>query len=731
MLHLRLKALEDLRKAQNVRPAEEDPSDESELANLFGEDTFGDKQLHERLPPKAYKAFRHSVQTGEPLNPVVADQVATAMKEWAIRKGATHFAHWFQPWTGLTAEKHDSFISFSGGAYSRVMHMRLEGKQLIKGEPDASSFPSGGLRSTFEARGYTAWDMDSPSFIRRGPGGGTLCIPTAFASWTGESLDHKTPLLKSNAAISKAVVRLLRTMGDTQVTGAHVNLGIEQEFFVIDKGFYLARPDLVACGRSLLGALPAKGQQMEDHYFGTLPPRILGFLQDTERKLWKLGVPTVTRHNEVAPSQYEMAPIFEQSTVACDHNMLMMEVLKETAQEHGLVCLLHEKPFAGINGSGKHNNYSLCTNTGENLMDPGKTPEKNTKFMVVLAALIRAISVNGDLLRASIAIPGNDHRLGMQEAPPAIMSAYIGDQLYRVVDEIVSENCGCEKPLLNRSFMSFPVNTLPDIPRDASDRNRTSPFAFAGNKFEFRAVGSSQNCARTAMILNAILADSLHFMADEIEQGLKSNNNVEEVVPAVVKKTLKEHQRAIYNGNGYSQEWVEEAKRRGIPNLATTPEAVQQMASEKNVKLFEKLDILTAKELHSMQHVNFEIFIKHVNIEADCLYMMANSYVLPTALEYKQRLMSTLDAADPVQAEVLANYNRLVSRLIVSMRKLNEVRTKAKEFDEDKLFEQSSFYRNQVMDAMADTRAACDQLEMEIDDKIWPFPKYSELLFLK
>jgi glutamine synthetase len=470
---------------------------------------------------------------------------------------------------------------------------------------------------------------------------------------------------------------------------------------------------------------------MEDHYFGTLPSRVLGYLQDVEKRLWKLGVPVTTRHNEVAPSQYEMAPIFEQVNVATDHNMLMMEVLKETAAEHGLACLLHEKPFAGVNGSGKHNNWSICTNTGENLMDPGKTPEKNTKFMVMLAALVRAISINGDLLRASIAVPGNDHRLGMNEAPPAIMSCYIGDQLLRVVEAIVSQNPDDQQVQLSRSFMSFPVSSLPDIPRDASDRNRTSPFAFAGNKFEFRAVGSSQNCARPVMLLNTIMADSIHIIADLIEQRLKTNKNVEEVTREVVKATLIEHQRAIYNGNGYSQEWRDEAKRRGLPNLATTAEAIKQMGAEKNIQLFEKLDILSRKELLSMQHVAFETFAKHVAIEADCTYSMANSYVLPVALEYKQRLTATLDAKDPAQAELLAEYSKHISALIVALKQLNAVRAKAKQFEEEHLFEQAMFYRHEVMDAMAAVRSASDALEEEIDDKLWPFPKYSELLFLK
>lgn len=732
MLHLRLRALDDLRHAR-IPATKNETNSESQLANLFGEDTFGDKELQERLPPNAYKSFKKALSHGEPLDPAVADQIATAMKEWAIRKGATHFAHWFQPWTGLTAEKHDSFISFSGPTWNRTTYLRLDGKQLIKGEPDASSFPSGGLRSTFEARGYTAWDMASPSFLKKGPGGATLLIPTAFASWTGESLDHKTPLLKSNVALSQSVVRLMHLLGDKDVTSAHANLGVEQEFFVVDRGFYLARPDLVACGRTLLGALPAKGQQMEDHYFGTLPSRILAFLQDAEFKLWKLGVPVTTRHNEVAPSQYEMAPIFEQDNVACDHNMLMMEVLKETALEHGLVCLLHEKPFDGVNGSGKHNNWSVSTNTGENLMDPGKTPEKNIKFMLMLAALVRAISLNGDVLRSAIAVPGNDHRLGMNEAPPAIMSTYIGDQLLRVVEALVSEAPSEQQAQLSRSFMSFPVNAIPNIPRDSSDRNRTSPFAFAGNKFEFRAVGSSQNCARPAMILNSLAADSLNALSDEMEKRLKAqpSANPDTIAREIVKETLKQHQRAIFNGNGYSNEWRALAKKRGLPNLPTTPEAANVLSDAKNVALFEKLGVLTAKEIHSMTHVALENFLKHVAIEADCVHSMGSSYVLPTALEYKQRLTATLSANDPVQAEMLNSYNAQISALISSLKVLEAARKKAKEFDEDKLFEQSMYYRKEVMDAMLDVRRACDALEQVVDDKLWPFPKYSEILLLK
>jgi len=483
MQHLRFKALDDLSKKQ---PLTNPKFVGKKVDDIYGESVFGDKELKAKLHHRSYDSFRKSLLKGEPLDPVVADEIANAMKDWALSKGATHFAHWFQPLTGVTAEKHDSFIGFKGGIYDRTLNVHFSGKQLIKGEPDASSFPNGGIRSTFEARGYTAWDMESPSFVREAANGSFFCIPSAFASWTGEALDMKTPLLRSNEAISKATARLLQLLGNKSVTGGYSNMGIEQEFFLIDRGFFVARPDLVACGRTLIGAQPPKGQQMEDHYFGAVDRRVLAYIQDVEWNLWRLGVPTTTRHNEVAPGQHEMAPIFEAMSVACDHNMVMMEIMRDVAREHDFTCLLHEKPFAGVNGSGKHNNWSVCTNTGENLMEPGDTPAKNAQFMVHLAAVVRAVHEFGDLLRVSISQHGNDFRLGANEAPPAIMSIYVGDQLARVIEDIVVQPSNKLERVASKLVLG--VNALPHLPRDLSDRNRTSPFAFTGNKFEFRAV---------------------------------------------------------------------------------------------------------------------------------------------------------------------------------------------------------------------------------------------------
>jgi len=724
MFNLRIKALEEIPKRTPVTIDVES----LKLEKAFAEDVFGDRELQKILPSSAYKAFKKAVEKGADLDPQLADQIAAAMKEWAVNKGATHFAHWFQPLTGLTAEKHDSFIGFSGSPYNRTLSINLDGKQLIKGEPDASSFPNGGLRSTFEARGYTAWDMESPSFIRKTPNGSFLTIPTAFASWTGDALDLKTPLLRSNLALSTATIRLLNLLGDNKATSAFAQLGIEQEFFIIDRGFYLARPDLVAAGRTLLGAVPAKGQQMEDHYFGSLNQRILCFLQDVEWRLWRLGVPVTTRHNEVAPSQHEMAPIFESISIACDHNMVMMDVLKETALEHNFVCLLHEKPFAGVNGSGKHNNWSIGTNTGDNLMDPGHSPAENVRFLLFLAALVRAISVNGDLLRVSIAVPGNEHRLGMNEAPPAIISIYIGDQLLQVVNDIINDNeSGSSSP----AVFSWGVKSLPKFPKDASDRNRTSPFAFAGNKFEFRAVGSSQACARPAMVLNAIMSESLHYVADQVEKESKSKKHLNEITQSIVKTIFTEHQRAIFNGNGYSQEWRDEAKRRGLFNLPTLPDAVQQLTSPKNIKLFHDCKVLSEREVHSLQHVLYENYSKHQAVEADCLYSMVNSNIIPTALAYKKQLLDTLNTKESAQAEYLAQYDQMISKLISTTSLLNKVRREARNFGEDKLHEQAAFYRGPVYDAMCEVRLASDTIEEYVDDKYWPFPKYSEMLLLK
>lgn len=728
MLRLRLQALEEIK---NKKPVAKPETAGNSLTAVFAIDVFGDAQLKDKLAPSSYQQFKKAIRTGEPIDPSVADQIATAMKEWALSKGATHFTHWFQPLHGLTAEKHDSFINFTGSPYNRSLQMNFSGKQLIKGEPDASSFPHGGIRSTFEARGYTAWDMESPSFVRFGANGSFLTIPSAFCSWTGEALDTKTPLLRSNEVLSKATVRLLRLLGDNVVQSASAQLGSEQEFFVIDRGFYNARPDLVSCGRTLLGAQPPKGQQMEDHYFGSLDRRILAFMQDVEWKLWKLGVPSTTRHNEVAPSQYEIAPIFEPMSVACDHNMITMEILKETAREHDFACLLHEKPFAGVNGSGKHNNWSVCTNTGENLMEPGSTPKDNARFMLVLAALVRAISLYGDLVRVAVAVPGNDFRLGMNEAPPAIISIYVGDQLEQVIQDIVGESEIGGKLQRMPSKMQLGVNSLPTLPRDSSDRNRTSPFAFTGNKFEFRAVGSSQSCARPGMILNTVMAESMNFVSDELEKQLKSNLKMDFAVHSIVSKLLKEHGRVVFNGNGYSDDWRKEAERRGLPNLRTTPEAIGVLSTPKTVELFEKTGVLNRREVASTQTIMYENFSKTVAIEAECTVTMAQTYVLPVALEHKRNIAASVDSADPVQAKLVKDVSKSVTDLVNAIDALKGVKEQAKKFHEDHLHEQATFYRNEVMDAMAATRTVCDTLESHVDDKLWPFPKYSEMLFLK
>jgi len=700
----------------------------AEIKELYGEDVFGAKEMQAKITPSSYERFKNAVENGGRLDMDVADQIATAMKEWAISKGATHFTHWFQPLTGLTAEKHDSFITFAGPTYSTHLIMNFSGKELIKGEPDASSFPSGGIRSTFEARGYTAWDMSSPSFIRRGPNGSILCIPTAFCSWTGEALDLKTPLLRSEEALSKACVRLLHLAGDKTVKSCYSNLGCEQEFFAIDKAFYLARPDLVACGRSLIGARPAKGQEMEDHYFGSLDRRVLAFMQEVEWNLWKLGVPVRTRHNEVAPSQYETAPIFERMSIACDHNMLTMEVLREIAKKHDLVVLLHEKPFAYINGSGKHNNWSVSTDKGENLLEPGHTPANNARFLLFLAACIRAVSVHGDVLRASIAIPGNDHRLGANEAPPAIMSAYVGDELKEVIDSLIQE---VPTPLRRQNqTVKLGVTSLPHVPKESSDRNRTSPFAFTGNKFEFRAVGSSQSCSRPGCFVNTVVADSVHYLADELEKELKNTGDLNLAVQNVVVSCFREHERAVFNGNGYSEEWVKEAEQRNLPNLRTTPEAIAVLGTEKNLDLFKKLGVLSPTELLGQQHAAYENYCKTMRIEASTLYNMAKTTVLPVAFEFKRSMALSVDK-EGVQAELFKQVNDTITRLIDSLQSLAQAREEAEKIHEEHLHEKAVYYRKEVTEGMMRVRKACDDLEEVVDDRMWPIPKYSEILWLK
>jgi glutamine synthetase len=705
----------------------------------FAIDVFGEREMKEKLPSATFDSFAKSNSEGSPLDPNVADQIATAMKEWAMHRGATHFTHWFQPLTGLTAEKHDSFVSFTGPMYNRKVIMNFSGKQLIKGEPDASSFPSGGLRSTFEARGYTVWDMSSPAFLRRGANGSFLCVPTAFCSWGGHALDFKTPLLRSEFVLSKSVARLMNILGDKDVKGAVSENGVEQEFFLIDRDFYFSRPDLVHCGRTLQGAKPPKGQELEDHYFGNLDKRVLAFLQDAEYNLWRLGIPMTTRHNEVAPAQFEMAPIFENLPVACDHNMLMMEILREVAKEHEFACLLHEKPFAGVNGSGKHNNYSISTTTfsglpGKNLTDPGNSPEDNAKFMVMVSALVRALNLHGDVLRVGVATTGNDHRLGANEAPPAIISMFLGDQLSRVVDELITDGTSTQASHIStKSQMVLGVNSLPSLPRDASDRNRTSSFAFTGNKFEFRAVGSSQSCAMPMLMLNTIVADSVNHVADLLEQELKSGASRTVSIQKVVANVLRENKGAIFNGNGYSEEWKREAVKRKLFNLPSSPEAFRELGSDKNKKLFGSLGILSDVELTSHQHVLYEQYVKALNVEAHSLADIAVTYILPVALEFKSRLYNFAASDDSgLQKAYFGKSNTLANDLITSIEALKKAVAHAETLREDHLHEKATFYYQEILNGhMKKVRSICDEIESIVDNKLWPLPKYSEMLFLK
>jgi glutamine synthetase len=711
-------------------PLPVDPQHRGSVPELFGANVFGQEQMRGRLSESAYKALRSCMEHGQELDPALADQVANAMKEWAVERGATHFTHWFQPMTGSTAEKHDSFANIEGGK----LLMEFSGKALIKGEPDASSFPSGGLRATFEARGYTAWDPTSPAFIRETASGATLCIPTAFCAWTGEALDEKTPLLRSSEALNREAMRLLRVLGDHRVGFIYPTLGCEQEYFLIDRDFYMLRPDLIATGRTLFGAKPPKGQELEDHYFGAIAPRVLSFMQDVELELWRLGVPVKTRHNEVAPSQYELAPIFERTTIAADHNMLCMELMRSTAQKHGFQCLLHEKPFAGINGSGKHNNWSMATDTGENLLEPGKSPAENMRFVVLLAAVIRAIDLHADLLRATIAHAGNDHRLGANEAPPAILSIYLGEQLSEVVDGLIAGTSG-GTGRNKKEHMRLGVSVLPPLPRDATDRNRTSPFAFTGNKFEFRAVGSSQATAKPNAILNTIVADAIAHMADQIEK-LKPQKGLEGAVNEVVVEVLKKHQRVIFNGNGYSPEWHAEAERRGLPNFKNAVDAIGNFCAPKNLAMFERFGVLTSKEAESRMNIMYEAYSKAVAIEGQSALSIARTMVLPAAQKHQAAVAGSVAAAKAVGLKVDAQEKRLrdmtgrIEALVVGIDDLQAQFDHAEQHA-GSAAEHAKTYRDRVTGSMAKLRETVDALETMVDDALWPLPKYREMLFLQ
>lgn len=694
-------------------------------SKMFGANVFNDAAMKERLPKDTYKALKKTINEGLPLEASVAEVVANAMKDWAIEKGATHFTHWFQPMTGVTAEKHDSFISPT--ADGKVI-MEFSGKELIKGEPDASSFPSGGLRATFEARGYTAWDCTSPAFMKEDAAGVTLCIPTVFCSYTGEALDKKTPLLKSMEALSKQALRVLKALGN-EASRVLTTVGPEQEYFLINKEHYQKRKDLLLTGRTLFGAKPAKGQELEDHYFGTIKENVAAFMKELDVELWKLGVSAKTKHNEVAPSQHELAPIFTTTNVATDHNQLTMEMMKRIANRHGLACLLHEKPFAGVNGSGKHNNWSMSTDLGQNLLEPGNTPHENAQFLLFLSAVVKAVDVYQDLLRVSAANPGNDHRLGANEAPPAIISIFLGEQLTDILEQLKKGPATNSK---QGGFMKMGVSTLPELPKDSTDRNRTSPFAFTGNKFEFRMVPSSASIAGPNVVLNTIVADVLAEIADQLE----ATSDVNSAVQAIVQKIVTEHDRIIFNGNGYSDEWVVEAEKRGLSNLRSTVESMPALITEKSINLFTKHGVFTETELHSRYEILLENYIKTINIEALTAIEMAKRQILPAAIKFTTEVANSINSIKATgvvvdtsaQESLLVELSNVLASFKTKLAKLEEVTTKADEVPGE-TYEHANYYREVVFATMNELREDADKLETLVDAQFWPIPTYSDMLF--
>ncbi len=698
------------------------------LKDLFGELVFNEEEQRARLPKPVFKALQRTIKQGAPLDPSVADAVAAAMKDWAIEHGATHFTHLFQPMTGLTAEKHDSFLVPTGTGRAIA---EFSGKELVKGEPDASSFPSGGLRATFEARGYTAWDPTSPAYIREAPNGATLVIPTVFVSFTGEALDKKTPLLRSMEALSTHALRILRLFGNTEAQKVFSTVGPEQEYFLIDKHFFYARPDLVNCGRTLFGAKPPKGQELEDQYFGAIPERVLACMADCEAQLFRLGVPVKTRHNEVAPSQYEIAVTYEDANLACDHNQLVMDILRQTADRYGLVCLLHEKPFSGINGSGKHNNWSMATDTGENLLNPGDSPHENAQFLVFCVAVIRAVARYPELLRVSVASAGNDHRLGANEAPPAIISVFLGDQLQEVMEQLERADL---KGSRSGGYMEIGVSVLPKLPRDTGDRNRTSPFAFTGNKFEFRAVGSSFSIAGPNTVLNTIVAESLDYIATHLEHAVRDGKPLNKAIQELLPGIIKESKKVLFNGDNYSEEWHREAERRGLPNLRNTVDAIPVLIRRDTIELFSKYKVLSERELQSRYVIFSERYAKEITIEANMMLTMARTMILPAALQYQGRVASTVAAVksagiDPgAQAEHLRELTEAISRFQASIAELDEAVTHHAGGDP---YEHAKYMRDAVLPKMQQLRQWGDKLETLVADELWPLPTYREMLFLK
>ena len=695
------------------------------VSEIFASNVFDDATMKQRLPKKIYAEFKNTLLEGKDLEPHVAEIIAHEMKEWAIEKGATHYTHWFQPLTNITAEKHDAFINPQKDG---SILLSFSGKELIKGEPDGSSFPSGGIRATCEARGYTAWDCTSPAFIHEAPDSTpVLYIPTIFCSYTGEALDKKTPLLRSMEALSTQAMRIIKLFGDTTATKVVTSVGPEQEYFLVDKDTYDKRKDLIFTGRTLFGAPAPKGQELDDHYFGTIKERILAYMTELNEELWKLGITAKTQHNEVAPAQHELAPIYDTTNIATDHNQLIMEIMKKVALRHNLVCLLHEKPFAGINGSGKHNNWSMSTDTGKNLLEPGDTPHSNKQFLLVLASILKAVDDYAPLLRMSAAIPGNDHRLGANEAPPAIISVFLGDQLEDVLSQL------CEKGEATRSLegsqLETGVSTVPRFSKDATDRNRTSPFAFTGNKFEFRMVGSRDSIAGPNVVLNTIVADAFAEACDVLEKA----DDFDLAVHDLIKKYATEHQRIVFGGNGYSDEWVAEAERRGLPNIKSMVEAIPALTTDKAINLFEKYKVFTKAELESRAEIKYENYSKAINIEARTMIDMATKQIIPAVIKYTKELADTINAVKAagadvsVQSELLTEISALLVESKSALKALTEVTEKAAEMEEGE--EQARYYHFTVVQAMAALRSPVDKLEMIVDKEAWPMPSYGDLMF--
>ena len=734
----RFRAISEInsRTPRRYDPARDESGKRLKISEFYGQNVFDIAKMKEKLPRDVFQKLSSTIQTGQKLDPTVANVVAQTVKEWALSKGVSHYTHWFQPLTGLTAEKHDAFISPDG---DQSVLEKFSGSQLVQSEPDASSFPSGGMRTTFEARGYAAWDPSSPMFIMDGPGTKTLCIPSVFISYHGHALDEKTALLRSMEALSKEACEMLHLIGEKDVKRIVPTLGVEQEYFLIDRAFFSLRPDLIMSGRTLVGGQPPKGQQLEDHYFGSIPARVQGFMSEMENELYKLGVPIKTRHNEVAPSQFEAAPVFEEANIATDHNQIVMEVLKKVALRHQFQALLHEKPFAGINGSGKHNNWSMMITAsndeinGDNLLEPGKTPHENIRFLLVLSAILKGVHKHAGMLRASIASSGNDHRLGANEAPPAIISVFLGDLLTRICNEIESGKVASNNA--EKAMMELGVNKIPTVMRDNTDRNRTSPFAFTGNKFEFRAVGSSANTAFPCTILNTAVADGFKSVIAELKKkGVKGDLQKESsVIFDIIRDAIKETKTIRFEGNGYSEEWVKEAEKRGLPNLRKSPEAMKEMISEKSIATLSEFGVLSREEAQSRFNVRLERYIKNLQIEVDCLKAVVETQVLPAAYSYHTALTTGASAAKSLgveapQVSILKNLSTVVVKAQENLEKLKKISKSTEEIHDE--FKKAETYAKDVSTSMLELRNNCDELESLISDEYWPLPKYREILFI-